>query len=1083
MSHGNKLSPFSKIVEIFLDSNLSVILIILSLLAGAAALMITPREEEPQIVVPFADVYVSVPGATPEEVERLVATRLEKLLWQIDGVEYVYSTSLPGQAVVTVRFYVGEDRERSLVKLYNKINSNIDKAPEVVAGWVVKPIEIDDVPLLNLTLYSGEADEYTLRRVAEEVIDRLQSVKDTGNTFIVGGLPRRIRVEFDRERLLAHSIAPLEVVEKIRAANVNVQAGSFQRDNLEYLVEGGTVFSSVEELKNLVIGVFRSQPVRLSDVARLIDGPAERETFTRVGFGPAVDFKLGHSPFLTKENIDPDNSVSAVTLAFAKKKGTNAVWVVDEILAQLENIKSQVIPDDVHILITRNNGETANEKVNELVEGLVVAILTVIALIAYQLGWREGLIIAFAVPITFGLTLFFNMLLGYSINRVTLFALTLSLGLVVDDPIVDVENIYRHFTLKLRNARDSVLHAVDEVRPPIILATLAVIVSFVPMFFITGMMGPYMAPMALNVPLAMLMSLLVAFTITPWMTYHVFKHEYEHASEEAFDLHQSTVYRVYSGIIQPFLKSKLLSYALILFVIVLLIASALLPALGLVPLKMLPFDNKNELQLLIDMPEGTTLEQTDRVVRDYETFLRRVPEVTDFVSYVGHASPIDFNGMVRHYYFREGGNLADIRVNLASKDHRKQQSHTIALRLRREIAEIAQKHGAVVKLVELPPGPPVISTIVAEVYGTPDKSYEDLIEAARIVKQKMETVRGMVDVDDYVEAPQPKLIFEVDRDKAALNGITSQQIAQTLALALGGMNAGVVHIPSERNPLSIHLRLPREERSSPDELSRVAVKGDSGQLVQIAELGTFVDSRRDVSIYHKNLERVVYVLAEMAGRAPAEAILELESHFDQHPLPKGFNIVWSGEGEWHITVKVFRDLGIAFGAALIGIYILLVIETNSFAMPLVIMVAIPLTMIGIMPGFYFLNFLTNRTVGGYEDPTFFTATAMIGMIALAGIVVRNSIILIDFIHAALKEGRPLNDALIESGAVRFRPILLTAGTALLGNVVITLDPIFSGLAWSIIFGIFASTAFTLVVIPVIYHLLFAHKYPETEVSS
>ncbi len=1083
MTHGNKLSPFSKIVEIFLDSNLSVILIILSLLAGASALMITPREEEPQIVVPFADVYVSVPGATSEEVERLVATRLEKLLWQIDGVEYVYSTSMPGQAVVTVRFYVGEDRERSLVKLYNKIDSNIDKVPDVVAGWVVKPIEIDDVPILNLTLYSGGADEYTLRRVAEEVIDRLQGVKDTGNTFIVGGLPRQIRVEFDRERLQAHSLAPLEVVEKIQAANVNVQAGSFQRDNLEYLVEGGTVFSSVEELKDLVIGVHNAQPVHLSDVARLIDGPAERDTFTRVGFGPAILLKTDHSPFLKTDPIHRDQSVPAVTLAFAKKKGTNAVWVVDEILEQLESIKSQVIPDDVHILITRNNGETANDKVNELVEGLLIAILTVIALIAYQLGWREGLIIAFAVPITFGLTLFFNMLLGYSINRVTLFALTLSLGLVVDDPIVDVENIYRHFTMKIRNARDSVLHAVDEVRPPIILATLAVIVSFVPMFFITGMMGPYMAPMALNVPLAMLMSLLVAFTITPWMTYHVFKHEYEHATAEAFDLHQSTVYRVYRGIIQPFLKSKLLSYGLILFVIMLLIASALLPALGLVPLKMLPFDNKNELQLLIDMPEGTTLEQTDRVVRDFESFLRRVPEVTDFVSYVGHASPIDFNGMVRHYYFREGGHLADIRINLAPKEHRKQQSHTIGLRLRPDLAEIAKHHGANVKLVEVPPGPPVISTIVAEIYGTPDKSYDEMIEVGRLVRHKMETIRGLVDVDDYVEAPQPKLIFEVDRDKAALNGITSRQIAETLALALGGKNAGVVHVPSERHPLSIYLRLPQEERSSREELARVAVKGDSGRLVQIAELGTFVESKRDVSIYHKNLERVVYVLGEMAGRAPAEAILELQSYFAKNPLPEGFHIVWSGEGEWHITIKVFRDLGIAFGAALIGIYILLIIETNSFAMPLVIMVAIPLTMIGIMPGFYFLNLLTNRTVGGYEDPTFFTATAMIGMIALAGIVVRNSIILIDFVHAALKEGRPLNDALIESGAVRFRPILLTAGTALLGNVVITLDPIFSGLAWSIIFGIFASTTFTLVVIPVIYHLLFAHKYPELEVSS
>lgn len=1064
-----KLSPFSKIVAVFLDSNLSIILILISLLAGGAALLITPREEEPQIVVPFADVYVSVPGASAEEVERLVATRLEKLLWQIDGVEYVYSTSQPGQAVVTVRFYVGEDRERSLVKLYSKIESNIDNVPAPVAGWIVKPIEIDDVPILNLTFYSEQTDEYTLRRVAEEVIDRLQSVKDTGNTFLVGGLPRRIRVDFDRERLQAHSLCALDVVKKIKAANVNIPAGSLERDNESIVIEGGTVFSSIRELNDLVIGVFNSQPVHLNDVATMTDGPAERETYSRIGFGPASEHPT------EKEHVRTESSVPSVTLAIAKKKGTNAVLVVEEVLQQLETIRKQVVPDNIHITVTRNNGETANEKVNELVEGLVVAIVTIIALIAYVLGWREGLIVAFAVPITFGLTLFFNMLLGYSINRVTLFALTLSLGLVVDDPIVDVENIYRHFTMKLRNAHDSVLYAVDEVRPPVILATLAVIVSFVPLFFITGMMGPYMAPMALNVPLAMLMSLLVAFTITPWMTYHVFKGEYEHAKEEAYDLKKSLIYRIYRPLLEPFLNSRNLSLGLIALVFILMVGSGLLAVFGLVPLKMLPFDNKNELQIVLDMPEGTTLEETDKVVREYEDYLRRLPEVSNFISYVGTASPIDFNGMVRHYYFRKGSHQADIRLNLVNKDYRNQQSHSMALRIRDDVSAIAARRGGVAKIVEVPPGPPVISTVVAEIYGDPDKSYAELIAAANIVKDRMKTIHAMVEVDDYVEAPQTKLTFEVDRQKAALNGITAEQIAQTLALASKGMSAGVVHVPSERNPLLIELRLPRADRSSPDELERMAVKGDSGKLVQIAELGRFVKSNIDVSIYHKNLERVVYVLAEMSGRAPVEAILELQSHFKQNPLPGGFRIEWAGEGEWQITVTVFRDLGIAFAAALIGIYILLVIETASFLMPLVIMVAIPLTIIGIMPGFYLLNLLTNRPVGGYEDPVFFTATAMIGMIALAGIVVRNSIILIDFIHHLMREGKSLKDALIESGAVRFRPILITAGTALLGNVVITLDPIFSGLAWSIIFGIFASTAFTLIVIPVIYNLVYSRK--------
>ncbi|RJP21282.1 MAG: efflux RND transporter permease subunit [Candidatus Omnitrophota bacterium] len=1077
MSENVKLSPFSKIVAVFLDGNLSIVLILLSLLVGAAALLITPREEEPQIVVPFADIFVSVPGASSEEVERLVATRLEKLLWQIDGVEYVYSTSSPGQAVVTVRFYVGEDRENSLLKLYNKIESNIDQVPPVVAGWVVKPIEIDDVPILTLTLHSNEADGYTLRRVSEEVIDRLQGVKNTGRTCIVGGPPRQIRVELDSERLRAHSLTPLEIDQKIRATNVNILAGSFERNNTQFLVEASQVFSSIRELEDLVVGVFRSQPVHLKDVAVITDGPAERENYTRIGFGPAAHHKVSYSEEFK------DQSYPSVTIALAKKKGTNAVWVVEEVLDKLDELKEHVIPDNIEVLVTRNYGESADEKVNELVEGLVVAIITVIALIAYLLGWREGLIVAFAVPITFALTLFFNMMLGYTINRVTLFALTLSLGLVVDDPIVDVENIYRHFTMKIRGPRESVLYAVDEVRPPIILATLAVIISFVPMFFITGMMGPYMAPMALNVPLAMLMSLLVAFTITPWMTYHVLKGEYGVAKKEKYVLQETLTYRIYSRIIGPFIDSKKLSYVLLTGVAVLLVISAVPALTGFVPLKMLPFDNKNEFQILIDMPEGTTLEETDAVVREYEDFLRRVPEITDFASYVGVASPIDFNGMVRHYYFRKGSHLADIRINLVEKDFRKQQSHTIALRLRNDITAIGNQYGANVKIVETPPGPPVISTVVAEIYGAPDKTYDEMAAAAKIVRRRMESVRAMVDVDDMVEAAQTKLVFEVDREKAALNGISSEQIAQTLALALGGQDAGVVHVPSERNPLTILLQLPRSERSGKEDLSHIAVRGETGALVQMAELGYFVETTQDISIYHKNLERVVYVFGEMAGRAPAEAILELQSYFKENPLPPGFTLVWSGEGEWKITLDVFRDLGLAFGAALVGIYVLLIIETGSFFMPIVIMIAIPLTMIGIMPGFYLLNVLTNVPAGGYEDPTFFTATAMIGMIALSGIVVRNSILLIDFIHHALRDGKSLRDALIESGAVRFRPILLTAGTALLGNVVITLDPIFSGLAWSIIFGIFASTAFTLLVIPVIYYLLFAHKHITTEVSS
>ncbi|RJP63966.1 MAG: efflux RND transporter permease subunit [Candidatus Abyssobacteria bacterium SURF_17] len=1063
-----KISLIGKIVEKFLSGNLSIILIIIAFVAGAAALLVTPREEEPQIVVPLADVYVFFPGASAEEVEQLVSTRLEKLLWQIDGVEYVYSMSATDMAIVTVRFYVGEDREDSLIKLYNKIQQNIDLVPPGLAGWIVKPVEIDDVPIVSLTFYGENASDHELRRVAEEVIDRLQGVKNTARTFIVGGRERQVRVNLDVEKLAARGLTPLDIANSLRGANVTLSAGSFTEAGEELAVRGGVFLASADEVKQLVVGAYGGRPVYLKDVGEVIDGPAETTTYTRIGFGPAahhkdIDEKLASA------------SLPAVTVAIAKRRGTNAVWVADEVLKRVEELKGGVIPNDIHVLVTRNYGETANDKVNELVEGLAVAIITVIALIGLILGWREAIIIALAVPITFSLTLLFNYLFGYTINRVTLFALTLSLGLVVDDPIVDVENIYRYFKMRLYPPMQSVLVAVNEVRPPIILATLTVIISFLPMFFITGMMGPYMRPMALNVPLAMLMSMVVAFTITPWTALHVLKGEYGKAEEEPFELHKSALYRVYSTLLSPFLRSRGLSWILLGIIVLLLLFSISLALFRKVPLKMLPFDNKNELQLVIDMPEGTTLEETDRVVRDFERYLRSVAEVTDFESYVGTASPMDFNGMVRHYYLRRSPNAADIRINLVHKKNREQQSHAIGLRLRDDLQEIADRHGALLKIVEVPPGPPVISTLVAEIYAEPSFSYNDIIEAASVVRERMEQEYRVVDVDDTVEASQRRFTFALDKEKASLNGITTADVARTLRLALHGEDAGTVHIPAERHPLLIVLRLPRAERSGIEQLARLYVKGAAGNMVQLSELGRFAEDTIDKTIYHKNLSRVSYVFGEMAGRSPAEAILDMQAYFKKNPLPEGFKIVWSGEGEWKITVDVFRDLGIAFGAALIGIYILLIIETRSFSMPLIIMLAIPLTLIGIMPGFWLLNAVAGGKVGIYDDPVFFTATAMIGMIALAGIVVRNSIILIDFVHNSLTEGKPLRDALLESGAVRFRPILLTAGTTLLGNVVITLDPIFSGLAWAVIFGIFASTSFTLFVIPVVYNLIYGRS--------
>jgi len=1050
----------TRIVDKFLDGNLSVILILLAFIAGTAALLLTPREEEPQIVVPIADVYVQVPGASAAEVEKQVATRLEKLLWQVDGVEYVYSMSRPDQAVVTVRFFVGEDRVASLVKLHNKIQSNIDQVPPGVAGWVVKPVEVDDVPIVNLSLYSATASDHDLRRVAEEMVDRLQSVKNTSITTLIGGRPRQVRIAIDPQALAARGIGLAELRNALAGANFELPAGSFASGNRQLLVRGGGVLQDASAVAGLVVGVAGGRPVSLRDVAAVSDTMAEADSYTRLRFGPAGNPAAAAG----REH-------QAVHVAVAKKKGTNAVTVADEVLAAVDAMQGTIIPADMQVRVTRNYGETANHKVNELILHLVIAVVTVLALVFFALGWREALIVAVSIPIIYSLTLLVNYWFGYTINRVTLFALVLALGLLVDDPIVDVENIYRHFKMKKEPPRDAVLTAIDEVRPPVILATLAVILSFLPMLFITGMMGPYMRPMAINLPLTMLMSLLVAFTVTPWMTYHILRGQYG-KEEHEFVLEESRTYRVYRRIVEPFLASRKKAWLLVGVVVVLLIGSMAMPALNLVPMKMLPFDNKNEFQLVVDLPEGATLETTDRVVRELEDYLATVNEVTDIEAYVGTASAMDFNGMVRHYYLRQGPHLADIRVNLAPKSQRSMQSHPLTLRLRNELTALARKHGAVLKIVETPPGPPVIATVTAEVYAEPGIDYAGQIAAAKLVRERMATEDKVVDVDDTVEAPQRRLQFIPDRTKAALNGIDDRTIAQVLATALGGEQVGTLHIDSERNPLPIVLRLPIERRSSLADLEALTVRGSGGQAVRLSELGQFAEQTLEPTIYHKNLERVVYVFGEMAGKSPVNAVLNLSSHFKDQPLPAGTFVVWSGEGEWNITLDVFRDLGIAFGAALVLIFILLLLETGSTVMPLIIMAAIPLTMIGIMPGFWVLNLVMDKTVGGYDTPVFFTATAMIGMIALAGIVVRNSIILIDFIHHALRRGTPLKEAIIESGAVRLRPILLTAGAALLGNWIITLDPIFSGLAWAIIFGVFASTAFTLIVIPVVYWLVY-----------
>lgn len=1123
-----KVPMLTRIVELFLRGDVAIMLIVLAMLLGLFSLVLTPREEEPQIVVPMADVLVSAPGLSSHEVEQQVTLRLEKLLNQIDGVEYLYSMSRPGQCIVTVRFYVGEDREDSLVKLYNKVQSNVDQVPPSVKAWVVKPVEVDDVPILNVSLWSDRPELYgdhELRRIAEQLQHEFQAIHNTNRVEVIGGRPRRVRIELHPAKLAGRNTSALQVAQALQASNVNVRAGAFEQQNEEFVVEAGTFLESADELKQLVVNVVGDRPVYLEEVADVIDGPAEVDSYTWIGFGPAAENPYDSTDQRSLNNLKEVAPAAgelfpAVHVAVGKRKGSNAVWVASAVERRMRELADpravdRLLPEGVHYRITRDYGETADAKVTDLIKSLGIAVLTVIGLIGLVMGWRTALVIALAIPVCYSVTLFINLLTGYTINRVTLFALILALGLLVDDPITGVENIERYLKMGKWSAKEAVLRAIQEVQPALILSTLAIIASFLPLMFITGMMGPYMGPMALNVPLTVTVSTVVAVVITPWIAMVALRKLGEKRDEEDYDVTKQTLYHASKATLGRIMGSRTLTWLTLGAVVVLLFAAMALPAFRVVPLKMLPYDNKNEFQVIVDMPEGTTLEGTEAVTRQLGDYLATVSEVRDYQLYVGTASPMDFNGMVRHYFLRRGSNVADIRVNLAPKEQRADQSHTMLLRVRDDLTEIAEAGGADIKLVEVPPGPPVIATITAEVYGPADATYDEQIAAARRVEARMAREPMIVDVDISAEDDQQKWVFETDQPKAALSGISKDDVAKTLQIALDGMPATVLHPPGEVDPLWAELRVPRARRSAIEDLEDLYVQGREGQMVQLGALGQFVEVNPDGSpvledktIYHKDLQRVVYVFGEVAGRPPADAILDMQ--FDQQAdgtnptpaepspwntrtwlkpgggdpwaIPAGYEIHWAGEGEWKITLDVFRDLGLAFAAAQVGIFIILMFQTGSRMLPIVIMMAIPLTMIGIMPGFWLLNVLVDRPIGasGYPNPVFFTATAMIGMIALGGIVVRNSVVLIDFINQGTSEGLSMREAVIQSVAVRTRPILLTAGTTLLGNWVITLDPIFSGLAWAIIFGILTSTMFTLLVIPLVYWMLYGKAERDTQ---
>ncbi len=1057
-----KIGLAGKIAHLFIDSKLTPLLILGSLLLGVGAVMLTPREEEPQIRVPMFDVFLAMPGASAQEVEQRLASPFEKKIWDIKGVEYVYSTSSPGYALIIVRYLVGQDPEQSLVKLYDKINGNLDLLPPGAMPPLVKMRSIDDVPILALTLWSNRYDHYQLRRVADELDNQIKSIPDVSNVQVIGGQRRQVRVLLDPQKMAAFNVSPLLIYQMTQQANASLPSGSLATNNQELLLETGEFLQSADDVRRVVVGTFNGRPVYLGDVATVRDGPEEPKNYVFFGVGPAAKYKKIAAP------TGAGYEFPAITLAISKRKGSNATEITNTVLTKVNDLKGRLIPDDVKVTVTRNYGETAQEKSNELLEHLLIATLSVIILIALALGRKESLVVAVAVPVTLALTLFIYYMLGYTLNRVTLFALIFSIGILVDDAIVVVENIHRHFQSSTLPPLQAAVAAVDEVGNPTILATFTVIAAILPMAFVSGLMGPYMRPIPIGGSMAMFFSLLVAFIVSPWLAYRVLRSKIGHGAHE-YSLEKTKTYQVYRRVMNPLIESRKKSLFFVGGVVVLLLVSMSLVYFKFVVVKMLPFDNKSEFQVIIDMPKGTTLEQTARVTKDIASYLRTVPEVTDFESYVGTASPYNFNGLVRHYFLRRGPDVADIQVNLVSKSKRSEQSHDIAKRVRPPIDAIANKYGARVKIAEIPPGPPVLETLVAEVYG-PD--YQQQIEVARKIKAIFAGTPGVVDVDWYMEHDQPKIRLIVNKEKAALNGISTQQIAQTLHAAVDGMSVGLSHLPKEVEPVDVSLQLPLADRSSLQDILNLYIQSPSGRQVPLSELVTVQKTIADKSIYHKNLQRVVYVTGDVAGgqESPIYAILKMKGPISKIHLPAGYSVqqlwthqpfltehvVMKWDGEWQITYEVFRDLGLAFAAVLVLIYVLVVAWFESFMIPLVIMAPIPLTLIGILPA---------HGIGG----AFFTATSMIGFIALAGIIVRNSILLVDFIQIRLADGKELKDAVIEAGAVRFRPIALTAAAVIVGGFVIILDPIFQGLAIALMSGAFVSTALTMIAIPLGYY--------------
>ncbi len=1104
----------------FMDSKLTPLLVIASVLLGVFAIVMLPREEEPQIKVPMVDVLVAMPGFSAKEVEERATRPMEKLLWEIPGVEYLYSTSKPGESLVIVRFKVGEDLERSLVKLNQKLQQNFDRIPHGVAMPLVKARSIDDVPILALTFHSPRYDHLTLRRLVAQVDDAVKQVPQVAETTILGGARRQVRVLLDPAKLASRHLSPAGLIPRLQQANRQFAAGGLTSQNQEVVIETGAFLQSVEDVGNVVVGVAAGKPIYLREVATLLDGAEEPNQYVLFGSGAA-----GNATTAGGEQ-------AAVTLAIAKRPGANAIAVAQAVLRKVDSLQGREIPADVAVAITRHYGATAAEKSDELLLHMAIAVLGVAVLIWLALGWRESLIVAVAIPATLALTLLVFYLHGFTLNRITLFALIFSIGILVDDAIVVVENIVRHFHLPYNRGRqwsDIALEAVGEVGNPTILATFAVIAAVLPMAFVGGLMGPYMRPIPIGSSAAMFWSLLIAFIVTPWASVRILRWGGKYArltagppaaaaaSPHLHSEHPEDFFtRFYRRMMTPLIRSAKWRWAFLAGIVGLLVGAVALVGLGWVKVKMLPFDNKSEFQIILNMPEGSALERTAQAAREIAAVVRTEPEVTDYQIYVGVAAPFNFNGLVRHYFMRRGANVADLQINLVPKHARRAQSHEIAKRVRPAVARIAQQYGARVAVAEVPPGPPVLQTLVAEIYGPDEPARQAL---ARQVINLFTNTPGVVDTDWYSEADQPKVRFVIDKEKAALHGISAATISQTLAIAVGGHSVDLLHVPREKEDVNIVLQLPLASRTSPEELlalrvrsgdanalpepgaatpsspSAASVTGAPPPLIPLRELVTLERTTTDKSIYHKNLLPVTYVIGDVAGvmESPAYAIQAMNRALkklgvhefgepvsdpaktgsaSKHTRPQAgtpiriYNasqpftdhapaIKW--DGEWHITLEVFRDLGTAFAACLVLIYVLMVGWFRSFLTPVIVMMAIPFSLVGIMPA--------HGAMG-----VFFSAPSMIGFMAGAGIVVRNSIILVDFIEQRLREGLPLAEAVVDAGAVRFRPMLLTAMAVVVGASVILADPIFQGLAISLMAGEIASLLISRMAVPVLYYM-------------